>query len=217
MAGDKFCVVSATSSSNCIISVKRFLCRIALVSVTNNLPASYGTITINRVFLSNVTGAISAAGSFISGCGYINQNGRADKDPRNAADIIGTSGNNASCPDLTCNSNSFTVANAQTQSLTNPVLLYAYPNSNTTAPNGFQSPYVARGTTLVVEASVNNQTCYYPVLMKRGVERNKLYSIGLTLTALGSSDPEVLIEKGSASFSISIADWESGAVYEETI
>ena len=53
--------------------------------------------------------------------------------------------------------------------------------------------------------------------MKDGIGRNKLYSIGLTVTALGSDDPEEVIEKGSASFSITVADWENGAVYEETI
>lgn len=217
MAGEKFILVGATSSSNCAITAKRFLSRIALVSVTNNLPASYGTITIKRVFLSNVSGSIAANGDFTSACGFINQNGRADKDPRSEADIIGTSGNEASCPALTCNSNSFTLANSETQNLSDPILLYAYQNNNRTAPDGFHSPYVARGTTLVVEASINNQSFYYPVLMKNGVGRNKLYTVGLTLTALGSSDPDVLVEKGTAAFSISIAEWESGATYEETI
>ncbi len=217
MAGSNTCTVSASAPVNCTIAAKRFLSRIALVSVTNSLPAGYGNLTVNRVFLSNVVGGISGKGEFIGGCRYINQNGRADNNPRNAADIIGTAGNEASCPELTCSTRNLIVANAQTNAPSSPILLYAYPNGCTVEPNGFQSAYEPRKTVLVVEAQVKNDTYYYPVVLKDGVGRNKLYSIGLTVTALGSDDPEHVIEKGTANFSITVDDWENGAVYEETI
>ena len=217
MAGNGNCTVSATSTVNCAISAKRFLSRIALVSITNNLPASYGPLLVNRVFLSNVVGGIAATGDYIPGCRYVNKNGRADKDPRSESDIIGTNGNEATCPELTFSSRNLQIQNAQTNTPSKPILLYAYPNECTTEPNGFQSSYEPRKTVLVVEASIQNHVYYYPVVMKDGIGRNKLYSIGLTVTALGSDDPEEVIEKGSASFSITVADWENDAVYEETI
>ena len=49
------------------------------------------------------------------------------------------------------------------------------------------------------------------------LERNKAYTVALTIRNLGSDDPDKPVEKGTVSVSISVAGWETGTSYDETI
>ena len=217
MAGSGSCTVTGSGSVPCNFSVSRLVSRVALVSVTNSLPASYGAINIERVFLSNVVGNQNIAGSASPSTWY-NKDGVADESTRNAAHIIDGSTYQASCPTLTFKSVGQSVANAGSYSPSTPVLLYSYPNSSTTAPNGFSSSFSAKRTVLTVVATVDSQVQYYPVVLDNAtLERNKTYTVGLTITGPGSSDPDKPVEKGSISVTISVAGWTAGANYDETI
>ena len=85
-----------------------------------------------------------------------------------------------------------------------PHLFYGYANAGATK------------TRLVVEADIAGRTYYYPVTMT-SLERNKAYTVALTIRNLGSDDPDKPVEKGSVSVSISVAGWETGTSYDETI
>ena len=59
---------------------------------------------------------------------------------------------------------------------------------------------------------------YYPVVLDNAVlERNKTYTVGLTITGPGSSDPDKPVDKGSIAVTISVSGWTAGATYDETI
>ena len=217
MAGSSTCTVSSGATASCAVTVSRLASRVALTSVVNNLPSSYGAITINRVFLSNVVGNQNLAGSASASTWY-NKNGRADESTRNTAHIIDGSTYKASCEALTYKGVVSSLANGGTYSPSTPLLFYSYPNSSTTAPAGFQSTFAAQRSVLVVVATISGTTYYYPVVLDDAVlARNTAYTVGLTITGLGSSDPNTPVTKGSISASVTVSGWSSGATYDETI
>ena len=72
------------------------------------------------------------------------------------------------------------------------------PNSSTAAPSGFLSTFAAQRSVLTVVATISGKTYYYPVVLDNAtLERNKSYTVGLTITGLGSEDPNKPVEKGS--------------------
>ena len=217
MAGSTTVSVTNGGSASCAISVSRLVSRVALASVVNKLPQSYGALTIDRVFLSNVVGNQNLAGSDAASTWY-NKNGRADESTRNTTHIIDGSSYKASCESLTFKSIGQSVANEGTHSPTVPYLFYSFPNSSTTAPSGFQSTFAAQRSVLTVVATISGKKYYYPVVLDNAVlERNKTYTVGLTITGLGSEDPNKPVEKGNISASITVSGWTAGANYDETI
>ena len=217
MAGSGSCTVTGSGSVPCNFSVSRLVSRVALVSVTNSLPASYGALKVERVFLSNVVGNQNIAGTASPSTWY-NKDGVADEATRNAAHIIDGSTYQASCPTLTFKSVAQNVASAASYAPSTPLLFYGYPNSSTVAPAGFASTFSAKRTVLTVVATVDSQVQYYPVVLDNAVlERNKTYTVGLTITGPGASDPDKPVEKGSISVTISVAGCTPPATYDETI
>lgn len=216
MAGSASCTVTAAGAS-CAVTVSRLVSRVALVNVINKLPASYGALTVERVFLSNVVGNQNLAGSASASTWY-NKEGRADESTRNTAHIIDGTTYKASCETLTYKGVGQSVANGATHTPTTPYLFYSFPNSSTTAPAGFKSTFAAQRSVLVVVATVSGKTYYYPVVLDDAtLERNKTYTVGLTITGLGSTDPNQPVTKGGVSASVTISGWSAGATYDETI
>lgn len=216
MSGSNTCTVGASTAS-CAITVKRIAARVALVSVKNELPAGYGSLKIERVWLSNVVGNQNLEGS-ASPATWYNKEGRADESTRNATHIIDGSTYKASCPDLTFKSIAQTVNNGSSYAPSTPDLFYCYANSSATAPDGFKSTFAAQRSVLVIAATVDGTLYYYPVILDSGViSRNTSHTVALTISGLGSDDPNKPVEKGSISATVSVAGWEAGAVYEETI
>lgn len=216
MSGSSSCDVSGSSSS-CSITVSRLASRVALVSVKNSLPASYGSLKIERVWLSNVVGNQNLKGDASASTWY-NQEGRKDESTRVSTHIIDGSTYKASIEELTYKSVSQSVANAATHTPASPYLFYAFPNSSETAPDGFKDSFEAQRTVLVVAATVNSKLYYYPVVLDQGgLSRNTTYTVGLTITGLGSDDPNKPVTKGGLNISILIDGWESGANYDEVI
>ena len=58
---------------------------------------------------------------------------------------------------------------------------------------------------------------YYPVTLNKKLERNKAYTVEMTITGLGSTDPDEPIVKGSFTASITVQDWVAGESYEEIL
>ena len=213
MAGSTTCTVSS-STTTAIITVNRFVSRVALAKVTNSLPDSYGSLTVNNVTLTNVVGNQNLAGVATPSTWY-NKMGRKDG-ATVSSQIIDGSSYLASCPTLTFKSISSSVANGSSLTPSTPYLLYCYPNSTTTDATGWASSFTARKTRLVVTATISGTKYYYPVVID-APQRNTAYTVELTITGLGSTDPDKPVEKGTISAIVSVQGWASGAVYEETI
>lgn len=220
MAGSSACSVTASSTASCRVNVSRLTARVVLKSVTNNLPPSYGTVTIPYVFLANVVGEQKIAGSTsLASVTWYNKYGRSDN-ATSASHIIGSSSSyEASCKSLTYAQLGASLANGNAYAPSAPHLLYTCANSSTAAPSVFSTgSFNPQRTILVVAAEIKGSLYYYPVVLdKSAIERNTTYTVALTLSGLGSSDPVAPVEHGSISASISVSAWAAGVSYEESI
>ena len=213
MAGSASCTVGS-STATASIPVKRFAARVALSKVNNSLPASYGPLTINHVTLINVAGNQNLAGTASISTWY-NKMGRKDNATATGQIIDGTT-YLASCPTLTFKSVGSSVANGGSHTPTTPYLFYTYQNPTTGDSSGWATTFSARKTRLVVAATIAGTKYYYPVTIDTPA-RNTAYTVELTITGLGSTDPDKPVEKGSITASVTVEGWATGAVYNETI
>ena len=214
MAGSTTCTVSATAAT-ANVSVSRLVARVALQRVTNQLPDGYGALTIDNVVLTNVAGNQNIAGDAAAATWY-NKMGRKDGATESSQIIDGTT-NKASCEALTFKSVGQTVNHGSNLTISTPYLFYSYPNSNTAGSTGWVNPFTARASRLVVTATIDGVKYYYPVTLDKKLERNKAYTVEMTITGLGSTDPDKPIEKGGLTAAITVLDWVDGGSYEETL
>ena len=214
MAGSTSCTVSA-SAATANISVSRLVARVALQKVTNQLPDGYGALTIDNVVLTNVAGNQNIAGDATPATWY-NKMGRKDG-ATESSQIIDGDTNKASCEALTFKSVKQEVAHGSNLNISTPYLFYSFPNSNTAGSTGWVNPFTARASRLVVTATIDGVKYYYPVTLDKKLERNKAYTVEITITGLGSTDPDKPIEKGGLTAAITVLDWVDGGSYEETL
>lgn len=206
MMGSSRVSVSETSLE-ATVRVSRIASRIALMSVANALPDSASTLEIERVWLSNVRGDWSASPS--GEPVWHNRQGRSD-DARES--IIG--GNAArGIPEA---AQMTYLAVGQSASVPSPfipevpLLLYCYPNASTVTPDGWQSwDSDGQRTTLVIEAKLDGESCYYPIVLE-GIGRNCAYTVYATIHGAGSDDPNEPVDKTAAGISINVGAWEDG-------
>jgi hypothetical protein len=213
MAGSATCTVGS-STATASIAVKRLVARVALQKISNSLPASYGALTVNNVTLINVAGNQNLAGTASISTWY-NKMGRKDGATA-SGQIIDGSTHAASHPTLTFKSVGTSVANGGSLTPTTPYLFYTYQNPTTSDATGWSSTFTARKTRLVVAATIGGTKYYYPVVIDTPA-RNTAYTVELTITGPGSTDPDKPVQKGSITASVTVQGWASGAVYEETI
>ena len=213
MAGSTTCNVK-TNSQDVSVTVKRFVSRVALQKISNALPASYGSMTINNVTLTNVVGNQNLAGAETASTWY-NKMGRKDGATA-STQIIDGSTYLASHPSLTFKSVESSVASGASLTPSTPYLFYCFPNNTSTDTTGWTSTFYERKTRIVVTATIGGTKYYYPVLIDFPA-RNSAYTVELTITGLGSTDPDKPVEKGSITATVTIDPWQNGAVYNETI
>lgn len=215
MSGNTSLTLSGTTAT-APITVSRLASRVALVSVTNNLPSAYGNFTVLNAFLANVVGNENIAGTASPTIWY-NKEGRSDSS-RSSVKIINGDDYDASEPGLTFKQISEDIENdAALDMKSSPYLMYAYKNSSTVNPTGYHDTFTAQRTALIVTVEISaGNTYYYPVVLN-SLERNKAYTVALTINGLGSKDPDTPISKGAITANISVAGWTSGAVYDESI
>ena len=212
MVGSSTCNVSG-STATVSIAVKRLVARVALQKITNSLPASYGSLTVNNVMLINVAGNqnLECTASIST---WYNKMGR--KDGASATQIIYGTTNLASHPTLTFMSVGKSVENGGSLAPTTPYLFYTYQNNSTSEGNGWSNTFSARKTRLVVTATIGGTKYYYPVSISNP-QRNTAHTVELTITGLGSTDPDILVQKGAITATVTVDPWQNGAVYNETI
>jgi len=88
---------------------------------------------------------------------------------------------------------------------------FCYPND--TEEEGVGSPF----TRLVIEGQIDGVTYYYPLNIneegfgysqgKKGIDRNVKYSLDITITRKGSTDPDIAVETGAVEIVCSVLEW----------
>lgn len=190
MVGKNTVTVAADVTNDCPVTVKRRVCRLVIGSVQNNLISALGSITVKGVFVVNggsdmpldptVTASTAAPAYNVAG--------------RHSGSKITTTSDAPA--DLLMDATSYSVANGATG--TTPAVLYAYPHTKT----GSQA---LRATVL---ATIGGVDYYYPVTIPDPVA-NASYTCTLVITNLGSTDPNVEVTKGSATVTVTIAEWDT--------
>jgi hypothetical protein len=171
-------------------------------------------MTINNVTLINVVGNQNLAGAATASTWY-NKMGR--KDGATASNqIIDGSTYLASHPTLTFKSVESSVASGASHTPTTPYLFYTFPNSTSNDVTGWATSFTARKTRLVVAATIGGKKYYYPVVIDTP-SRNNAYTVELTITGLGSTEPDKPVEKGTINASVTVEGWATGSIYNETI
>ena len=203
-------VTAGTTPQAVNMSVTRFPARIRLVSVTNALPDFLGDVTVERVMIVN---------------GYSQWNIFGSDRPSEA---VNPAGRNATSGDIITTAesadypnHSFWAVPQADKTIRRSVGTKTYNHCFYSFPNSVTTDVTTSGTgggkaRLVVAARVDGTVYYYPVTFA-SLERNKSYDVQLTISGLGSDDPNVPVEKGAAGISISVSDWVSGSDYTETI
>ena len=196
-------------SSSCTVTVKRIVARINLASVSQSsaFQATAGTMKIKNVFLSNVVGNQNLAGTASASTWY-NKMGRYDG---TQSHFVTTS--TAGAPDMTA---------ADAPSL--PYPFYCYPNSSSNVPAGWSTSYSGQHTMLVIACTFGSGSTvyYYPIDINKqiggSILQNTTYEVNATISNYGSTDePNKEITSGSATISVTAADWDTGATINKTI
>lgn len=87
-------------------------------------------------------------------------------------------------------------------------VFYCYPNK--VATDSYDATWCPRNTRLVVEATLGDETYYYPVKLPK-LEQNRRYDVKLTVTRPGNLTPDSEFKKFDANFQISVVDWSHGS------
>ena len=211
--------VSVTSESGspvrAVINVKRYVGRVRLTSVQNNLPAVYGALKVDFAFLENGFGTWNYGAS---GDPSVPVNYAGRKPGRNTsndeADFI-KSAADAECASLTFNAVNGSVASGKTESFNQP--FYSLPNKVTAADDHFEGATSGDACVrLVVRATYGEggaQQWYYPVTIPN-LERNKSYDVSFIISGPGVKDPNQRVSSGNLDVVISVDPWVSGGEYE---
>ena len=210
------------------VPVYQQMSRIAVSYIKNSLPSTFGDLTIEGIFLATVpskallTTGLGGSSSYSQYKDYdgtwYNYRGRTTYSNTSTTYIDGTT-NLAQMPDLTYRSIGTTVANAGEYAPSSPVLLYSYPNCAPTSSYLGSNTYTA----LIIIARINGELQYYNVpFNSQGVNATGLlnrssYTLGVTITGFGSSDPMTKVSTTAVSSSIHIEEWAGNTVYEGTV
>jgi hypothetical protein len=195
--------VTSNITGSIPILVSRIVARIAINKITNGLlfPAyQIKTLTINKIYVINVPLQTTYARNVVywwfhkmaydtSVSGYMDYF---------LYDVISSGG---------------TIAYGA--SYDTPHYFYVYPNP--TATDSQSTTWSARYTRLVIEATLDGTTYYYPISIPN-IESNKTYTVtDLHITRPGSDSPDIPVATGTLSATISITDWGTGFTRTITI
>lgn len=226
MAGNATAAVGSGSTATAAVSLTRFAARIRLVSIENQVPATYasgGAVTVKSMFLVNALGSWNLGGD-AAASEWVNLGGRAagKQASTTRSDYIAAQSqvNPAAYQPQVFRADGSSVANGVIKSYTD-YCFYSFPNAVTDDHTGNTATAAAGALTrLVVLATVNGVDWWYPVTLfkdGKGLERNTSYDVRLILRATGSTDPNEPVGKGDLTATVSVNPWNPGAEYTETI
>lgn len=186
MAGKKSVYVG-TGNVTTSIPVERFAARVCVAEVRNEMSGIYEgeDIEIIGAFLENVVGNCKITGEAAGTPLWYNRCGRVDG---YGSDAVITD-------DIDVSYGEFTTFNfgdeylAWEDTSTPYAGLYCFPNSTSTDRTGWSDPFTPRYTRVVLVTYILGDLYYYPVSIPQ-IRRNHAYSLYLTITHLGSKDPD---------------------------
>lgn len=200
-------VIAGSSAVQSTVTVSRYVGRVRLVSVKNNLPAAYGSLSVDYAFLENAYGRWTYGAQGVPDT-YVNLRGRT----KSSETVLITESSLAEYPALTFKSLAQNVAAGATGAVNAP--FYTLPNRHAAGSDNFTATtsgeHCAR---LVVHVSYGNQGWYYPVTIGN-LERNKTYDVSFSISGPGVSDPDQPVTTGSLSVTVNVDTWKSGGVIE---
>lgn len=212
MAGSNTCTVTASGTTPCSITADRFVARVRLTKVKVNLPTAYGSVDFPSVMLTNVV-ADRKIGENAGTGRWINKKGRTEQ----GRIIDGSASAKASAEAVTFLKWNRHVNNGTQLDLSDQFLcFYGFENPATEDKTGTDGSFLEEPTRLVLTAIISGGTYYYPVTLPN-LQRNRAYEVELTITGLGSDDPDIVPKRGSVNADITILPWKEGIVVNETI
>ena len=209
--------VTADATATVNLELKRHVGRVVVSKITNSLPASMGSLTINNIMLTNVYANVTMEGNApSSGVLWYNMEGRSDTGSLSDTHIIDGGSYLSQCGDLTFKAVGSSVANGASYSTVQR--FYGYRNTSTATPDSFVASYPSTGyrSCIVVTATFNGHKWYYPVILD-SFAAHTTYDVQLTIIGEGSTDPNIPVRKGSVKANITVADWTVGTAYNKTI
>lgn len=199
MVGEAEADVEEGGTNEVSIPIIRIASRIRITSITNNLNKHFNmyTLTITNVYLINAVGST----------GYFE-----DQEPENWYNMMKWENKDDNVSRFLIKNSSFSSTTINNSSDLSSYPLYTYPNDTET--NSYdQETWCPRYTRLVVEASLNQSTYYYPISIPN-IERNTAYDIELTITRPGSLLPDVPVDDEIMDVNITINDWNDDIINE---
>lgn len=193
MVGSADCTVQAGVPATAAITVRRLVARVVIEKITNSLPAAYGKMTIDAVYLGNANSVQTFAGSSSS---IVNPYGYADI---NKTQAIGKNNITGSCSDYMFRRISTDVAVGN--SFTTPQYLYCHPNSTDTP------------TSVHILLTAGGKQHYYHLDLDGGIQSNYTYSVSVNIKFPGENGPSDKHEKGELNATITVAGWSAGNDY----
>lgn len=198
MYGEKDVTMTAQTTET--ITVSRFISRITVTSVKTDFAGTpYKDMTLNncKLYLINANADKLLYNGEPTGSPVIlNEGGLVTED------VTGTAQTGLLMDEI-----SETISDA---GYSTPHYLYCYSN---------ETSDIASCTKLVLQADIDGTTYYYPIPVNQeeygyvtgnghhGIKRNTVYSMGISISRPGSTDPDTPIEPGTLDLSISVADW----------
>ena len=198
MTGSEDCTVEAGTTVSPVIIVSRMVSRVVLRNVTCSLPAQYGKLKVDCIFLGDAFTKQTFGGGL---SGKVNVSGYHDAEKTVP---IGKNGVVGSCPEyLYASVGEF--VNVQEEAALNRCL-YCHPNDT------------QEYTNMYILATVGGRQYYYKVPLTKGLEANTTYSIDVEIMNIGESEPPVHDhDKGKVKAVITVADWVPGDTYSAEI
>ena len=194
MAGEKSVRVEGNSYSE--IDVERICAKVMVNKLTKGFSSAVlqgKTLTIDRMYITNVCGQASLSSSFTP------------------SDWLNKMGYSGDCDNLLCDNVGKTLSSTLTESHT----FYVYPNSVLSDTRG--GSWQARYSRLVIESTLDGQKQYY-VIDIPGIEGNHSYIFSeIVFTRRGGDDEESVPAESNVSFSCSVAPWQSKSPYTENL
>lgn len=196
MVGSQDCTVRTGTPAEPVITVKRLVARVVLQKITNRLPAQYGSMAINCVYLGNANTVQSFSGEVSS---MLNPGGYADAAKTKP---IGKGGVLGSCPGYLFKVPGANVASGTTSSARH--YMYCQPNSD-------EEDF----TCLYILATIGGVQYYYRVPLNLGLAANTTCSVEVEIVNLGALlPPDGDMQKGEIKATINVSGWDTGEKYE---
>lgn len=193
MIGSADCTVSANAPATADITVRRMVARVVIDGIVNRLPAQYGKMTIEAIYLGNANSVQNFDGTV---SGMVNPLGYADNAK---SQPIGKDGVTGACDNYMYKAPAADVKVNATYDVKNH--LYCQPNRTTTP------------TCVFILATIGSGKYYYRIPLDGGLDPNYTYSVSATVNNLGTQNPDDDFIKGNIVATITVAGWSAGDDY----